>query len=189
MLQVFESERFLFDQMILSDREALEVNFRLFLASMLPPANNFPSIARENDMGGLEDCEDLRAWRGPGLVGAVAGDNRGDGLAAADIDGDLAIGAVIGTASHGSRDFIACRQAWRRAVLRKHDGRGIDHRDAPAAWREAKFIHARIGNDRGDHEAGRNFELYFDIDGSSRDFDNLAEKRIADTEFQTDAPK
>src|ERR1700730_12437111 len=36
MLQVFESERFLFDQMILSDREALEVNFRLFLASMLP---------------------------------------------------------------------------------------------------------------------------------------------------------
>jgi hypothetical protein len=56
MLQVFESERFLFDQMILSAREALEVNFRLFLASMLPPANNFPSIARENDMGGLEDC-------------------------------------------------------------------------------------------------------------------------------------
>ena len=56
MFQLFESERFLFDQMILSDREALEVNFRLFLASMLPPANNFPSIARENDMGGLEDC-------------------------------------------------------------------------------------------------------------------------------------
>jgi hypothetical protein len=26
------------------------------VASILPPANNLPSIARENDMGGLEDC-------------------------------------------------------------------------------------------------------------------------------------
>jgi hypothetical protein len=140
-------------------------------------------------MGGLEDCQDLRAYRGSGLVGSLAGDNRGDGLAAADIDGDLAIGGVIGTAHHGSRDFIACRYAGRRALLRKHDGRGIDHRDAPAAWRETEFLHARVGNECGDHEAGRDFELYLDIDGSSRDFDNLAEKRIADTEFQTDALK
>jgi len=58
-----------------------------------------------------------------------------------------------------------------------------------SARRETEFVHARIGNDRGDDEAGRYFELYFDIDGSARDFDNLAEKRIADTEFQTDAPK
>jgi hypothetical protein len=91
--------------------------------------------------------------------------------------------------NHGSGDFIARRDAWRRALLGKHDRRGVDHRDAPAAWHEAKFIHARIGNDRGDHEAGLNFELYFDIDGSSRDFDNSAEKRTADAEFQTDAPE
>jgi hypothetical protein len=135
-------------------------------------------------MGGLEDCQDLRAWRGPGLVSALAGDNRGDGLAAADIDGDLAIDAVIGTANHGSRDFIARREAWRRALLRKHDRRRIDHRDAPAAWRETEFIHARIGNDRGDHETGRNFELYFDIDGRSRDFHNLAEKRLRTLSFR-----
>jgi hypothetical protein len=38
-------------------------------------------------MGALEDCQDLRAWSGPGRLGALAGDNRGDGLAAADIDG------------------------------------------------------------------------------------------------------
>lgn len=87
------------------------VNFRLYLASVLPPTSNLPSIARENDMGGLEDCQDLRACRGPGLVGSLAGANRGDGLAAADIDGDLAIGAVIGTVHHGSRDFIARRDA------------------------------------------------------------------------------
>jgi hypothetical protein len=38
-------------------------------------------------MRGLEDCQDLRARRGPGLVGSAPSDNRGDGLAAADIDG------------------------------------------------------------------------------------------------------
>jgi hypothetical protein len=76
--------------------------------SISPPTNNLLSIGCENDMRGLEDCQDVRARRCPGLVGSLAGDNRGDGFAAADIDSNLAIGTVNGTANQGSRDFIAC---------------------------------------------------------------------------------
>jgi len=42
-------------------------------------------------MRGLEDCEDFRAYSGPGGIATFAGDNRREGLAAPDIEDNLAV--------------------------------------------------------------------------------------------------
>jgi hypothetical protein len=140
-------------------------------------------------VGSLEDCKDLRSYRSPGLVGSLAGNNCGNGLAVADIDGDLAVRAIIGAVNHYSIDFVARRDARHRATLREQDRRGVNHSDAASSRRKAEFIHARIGNYGSNHVVRRDLKLYFDIDWSRRNLGNFTEKRVPDTEFNADSPK
>src|SRR5579883_2863389 len=87
-------------------------------APVLSCTSKLPSVACEDHMRGLEDCEDFGSLGGTHGIGTLAGYDGGERLAATDIDGDLAVNSIIRTACHNPRDLVARRDARRCPDLR-----------------------------------------------------------------------